>query len=111
MSEDRDLLYLERILESIDLIEAHLSGFTYDHFSKDRKTYDAVLMQLMNIGELVNRLNSDFKEKHTNFPWYEIVGMRNQIAHGYFEIKAVEIWKAAKEDTPVLKADIKQILD
>lgn len=110
MKENRDKINLERMIESIDKAEAHLSGFEYDDFTKDKKTYDAVLMQLINIGEMVNRLSSDFQEEHDNFIWHQIIGMRNQIAHGYFEIEPDEIWKTAKEDLPELKKEIENIL-
>ncbi len=110
MKENRDNLYLERILASIDIAEHHLIGFEFDNFAQDQKTYDAVLMQIINIGEMVNRLSEDFREKHHNLPWYEAVGMRNQIAHGYFEIKREVVWNTAKKDLPALKKQIEKVL-
>jgi len=105
-----DKIQLERIVECIDQIEVHLLGFNFEMFEREKKTYDAVLMQLVNIGEIVNRLSEDFQEEHSDFPWHEAVGMRNQIAHGYFEIDAKEIWKTAKHDLPKLKEQIKKLL-
>lgn len=110
MKESKDKIYLERILESIDRAEFHLLGFEFDYFETDKTRYDAVLMQLVNIGELVNQLSDEFKESHPNLPCHQIVGMRNQIAHGYFEIEAEEIWKTAKKDLPELKSKVQEIL-
>lgn len=67
-------------------------------------------MQLVNIGEMVNRLSEQFREKHSSFLWHQIIGMRNQIAHGYFEIKASEVWETTINDVPELKKQIKAIL-
>lgn len=111
MKDNRDKIHLERILESIERTNFHLAGFEYIYFEEDRKTYDAVLMQLVNIGEMVNRLSDSFSEKHGDLPWHQIIGMRNQIAHGYFEIDPKEVWNTAKNDLPELKKQIKQILD
>lgn len=112
MENSKDRIHLERIIESIERINGHLLGFEFTYFEKDNKTYDAVLMQLVNIGEMVNRLSNGFSEKYYNdLPWHQIVGMRNQIAHGYFEIDPKEVWNTVKKDLPELKRQIKKILD
>ena len=110
MRENRDKIHLERIIESIERVGEHLAGFEYSSFERDKKTYDAVLMQLINIGEMVSRFDDDFREKHYNLPWHKIIGMRNQVAHGYFDIEAEEVWKTAVNDLPKLKKDIDNIL-
>lgn len=110
MKKKEDKIYLERIIEAIDQAEEHLLGFNFRMFEYEKKTYDAVLMQLVNIGEMVNRLSEDFREGHSNFPWQEAVGMRNQIAHGYFDIDVKEVWKTATKDLPILKEQIKKLL-
>ena len=110
MKEKEDKIHLERIIEAVDRVEYHLLGFKFDMFERNKTRYDAVLMQLVNIGELVNRLSENFREEHADFPWHEAVGMRNQIAHGYFEIDAKEVWKTAKKDLPKLKKQIKKLL-
>ena len=110
MKENKDKIHLERIVEAIDRAENHLLGFKFDYFERDKKTYDAVLMQLVNIGEMVNRLSDSFRKKHGDFPWHEVVGMRNQIAHGYFEIDAKEVWNTAQKDLPKLKKQIQKLI-
>jgi len=110
MNENRDKIHLERIIKAIERVEYHLAGFKFDYFERDDKTYDAVLMQLINIGEMVSRLSDSFREKHSDFPWHEAVGMRNQIAHGYFEIDAKEVWNTAQKDLPKLKKQIKKLI-
>lgn len=66
------------------------------------------------IGEGVNRINrvspgfldSNFPE----IPWRAIVGMRNHIAHGYFELDADLIYEAVREDIPPLLETIKEAI-
>lgn len=62
------------------------------------------------IGEGVNRVNRvmpDFlKVNYPQIPWHAIVGMRNHIAHGYFELDAELIYEAVKHDIPPLLAII-----
>jgi uncharacterized protein with HEPN domain len=73
MRERNNNILLERIIEAIDRAEDHLTGFDFNAFSKDRKTYDAVLMQIINIGELVNSLSPEFREEHDNLSWHKAI--------------------------------------
>ena len=58
------------------------------------------------IGEGVNRINRtlpDFLESNfPGIPWKAIIGMRNHIAHGYFELDADLVLEAVSTDIPPL---------
>ena len=110
MKTNRDKFHLNSILESISTINDYIVGYDYDRFIGDKKTYDAVLMQFVNMGETINRLSETFHEKHGDLPWHKAVGMRNEIAHGYLDVKPVVVWKTAVNDLPKLKKDIDNIL-
>lgn len=62
------------------------------------------------IGEGVNRVNRilpDFlSDNFPDIPWRAIVGMRNHITHGYFELDADLVFEAIKEEIPDLKEAI-----
>ena len=62
-------------------------------FLKDEKTQDAVLMRLLALGEEISHLSDDFQEKHPELDWFKIIGLRNRIAHGYFEIDVEVVWE------------------
>jgi len=111
MKEDRDPLHLERIIEAIDKVKEYVDGFSFEDFVKDEKTYDASLMQIENIGEMIARMSERFKEKYTDLPWHQVIGIRNQIAHGYFDIQPKIIWQTIKEDLPELKSKVEKILE
>ncbi len=110
MRENRDKIHLEQIVEAIATIDQHTKGYTLDRFADDKKTFDATLMQFVNIGEMVNNLSKDFREKHRGLPWHQPVGMRNEIAHGYFEIEKEVVWQTVKKDLPKLKKEVEGIL-
>ena len=62
------------------------------------------------IGEGINRVNRILPEYLSSFfpeiPWRAIIGMRNHIAHGYFELDADLIYEAIKEEIPLLKETV-----
>lgn len=62
-------------------------------FYEDEKTFDAVLMNFIIIGEAVSRLSEEFKNKHGHIPWIKIKGFRNIVAHDYFGVDAEEVWQ------------------
>ena len=58
------------------------------------------------IGEGVNRINRVLPEflqsEFPEIPWKAIIGMRNHIAHGYFELDAEIVYETIKSEIPPL---------
>lgn len=67
------------------------------------------------IGEGINRCNRilpDFlTHEFPEIPWRAIIGMRNHICHGYFELDADLIYEAVKYDIPRLKDTIGKAIE
>lgn len=55
-------VYLDDILEASDKIEEYCLGLSYDDFIKDKKTIDAVIMNLAIIGEAVRLIHDNIKK-------------------------------------------------
>ncbi len=41
-------------------------------------------------------------ERHSTVPWAAMRGMRNRIAHGYFDIDMNIVWETVQRDLPAL---------
>ena len=102
-------LLLNDILESIDKVEQYTKKMSFDEFSNDQKSIDAVVRNLEIIGEVANRLPDDFKEKHSSVEWYKVVGLRNRIIHEYFGIDLQIIWQIVHADLPSLHQTLSNI--
>lgn len=102
-------IFLQHILESIDLIQKHTKGIKREDFVKSWPLVDASIRRIEIIGEAANKISSDFKNKHKEIPWRDIIGMRNVLIHEYFDIDENEVWKTIKKDLPQLKKLIKKI--
>ncbi len=102
-------LLLDDICEAIDTIEKYISGMSFDVFSKDRKSVDAVVRNLEIIGEASNRLPADFKNSHSQIQWHKVVGLRHRIVHEYFGIDLQIVWQILQKDLPSLREAISQI--
>ena len=62
----KDRKKLRDILDAITAIEAY-SVSSYDEFLADTKTQDAILYNLIIIGEAANQISEEFQEQHQIF--------------------------------------------
>jgi len=109
MSKREWKLFVEDILESIELVESYVANMNFDDFKNDRKTIDAVVRNLEIIGEAARNISDEIKNKYQNVDWKGMIGLRNRIAHGYFGINLTIIWEILKQELPPLKEKMKQI--
>jgi len=82
-----------------------IEGLGKDEFLADKRTQQAVIMSLMIIGEAAAKVaenHSMFIEQHPEILWDSMRGMRNRIAHGYFDINLDVVWNTAQSALPEL---------
>jgi uncharacterized protein with HEPN domain len=88
---------LRNVKECAEKIEAYIGSATEEQFASDNKTVDAVLMQILTIGEYAGRLqNIDLLSRHSEIPWDKIKGLRNIIAHSYDKVDRSKIWNTVQ---------------
>jgi hypothetical protein len=64
-----DLTYLHHIRDAIEAIFQYLEGVEYPQFQSEKMRVDAVVRQLMVIGEAASHIGDDFKNRH---PLYQL---------------------------------------
>lgn len=109
---EKDIQNIHDIQESIGKIIKYTEDTTdFNKFKNNTFLMDAVLMNIVTIGESVARLSDDFKDKHGHIEWTKIKGLRNIIAHDYFGVDIEEIWQIVRKKIPALKKQIDKILE
>jgi uncharacterized protein with HEPN domain len=109
---DKDLANLMAILDCCLRINKFLENiWDADAFYADQKTFDAVLMNFIVIGESVSRLTFELREQQQHIPWVKIKDFRNIVAHDYFGVDAEEVWQTLNDYLPVLEKEIKKLLN
>lgn len=108
--KNENSLRLKHILDAIKSIENYLHDVTEIEFNQEPMRYDAVVRQLEIIGEAATYLSAELREEHPNIPWQKIVGTRNRLIHGYTKISLKIVWEIAKNDLPMMKTQIEEIL-
>lgn len=103
-------LYLIDIVEAADSIQRFCDPIDENEFLNDELRQSAVLQKLIVIGEAAAHLSNEFRKKHDNIEWEDIVGFRNIAVHQYFAVLWQIVWDTAIQDVPDLRLKITQIL-
>ncbi len=88
-------------------------GLSKDDFLADKRTQQAVIMSLVIIGEAATKVidqHRQFVGRHPEVPWRSMRGMRNRIAHGYFDINLDVVWDTLQTALPDLLSELPRVL-
>jgi len=110
--KNRHTDYVELMLNAATQARTYTDGLSKADFLDDAKTQDAVIMKLLVIGELAARLLEEHQEftcKHPEIPWQKMKGMRNRMAHGYFDLNMDVVWDTAQLALPDLETNLRAI--
>lgn len=112
MSDDRIGFFLDRMREAAFDAHRFVEGVEKAAFIQDVILQRAVGMSLLMASELALQLmtrHPEFVEEHAEFPWSSMRGMRNRIAHGYFDIDLEKVWSTARNEASDMVATIDAI--
>jgi uncharacterized protein with HEPN domain len=84
MSRREWSLFVADMQDAIEKIASYVEAMSFTDFQSDTRTVDAVVHNLLVIGEAARCLPASIKENHPDIDWIAINGSRNRIAHEYF---------------------------
>jgi len=105
MSENRLPDYLDHMQQAATDACSFVEGLAKEEFLEDKRTQQAVIMSLIIIGEAATKVMdgyAEFVQAHAEVPWRNMRGMRNRIAHGYFDINLDVVWDTVQAALPEL---------
>lgn len=102
-------VFLQHILESIELIEKRVKNVTYDDFANDIDLQDMVIRRLEIIGEAVRNLPKEFRGTHSDINWQNPADMRSVLIHGYLDVDLDVVWNTISKDLPHFREQIQTI--
>ncbi len=98
---------LADILASAAAIADHLKRGGLD----DGLVFDAVRVRLIEIGEAVKDIDPKRLAAEPGIPWRDVAGMRDHLAHRYFDTAYSVVQATVGHDLPPLVAAVTRLLD
>jgi uncharacterized protein with HEPN domain len=103
-------VYLEDMREAIRKIDSYTAGLSREQFAQDDKTVDAVIRNLEIVGEAAKMVPESVRLAHPEVEWRKIAGLRDILAHQYFEIDIDIIWDILETKLPPLEKQLDKIV-
>lgn len=101
-----DQEWLADIVDAIEAIRSHLQRGGLD----DGLVFDAVRLRLIEIGEAVKRIDPTLLEGEPEVVWQDVGGMRDRLAHRYFDTSHAIVQATIDHDLPVLLVGVERLL-
>jgi uncharacterized protein with HEPN domain len=106
MSRD-ETVYLQDIAESCEKI----LRFSQSGLIQDGKTYDPVVRNFEIIGEAAKHISEDLRKQLPHIEWRKAAGLRDMLAHAYFDIDNDILWDVVQNKVPELGEATRVFLD
>lgn len=107
-SEDR--IRIRHMLEAVKEALAFTIDKSREDLENNRMLTLAIIKELEIIGEAASKLTPEFKAGLPHIPWTDIVGMRNRLTHGYFDIDLDRVWDTVLYDLKPLCAELERLV-
>ena len=110
MSRRSDADSLRDMLDAAKEAASFAQGKGRVDLDKDRKLVLAIVHLVEIIGEAAGNVSEEFQGAHSEIPWAIIVGMRNRLAHAYFDVDLDRVWDTVEHDLPPLIVQLEKII-
>jgi len=103
-------LRVKDMLAAAERILALTSGKSLRDLEEDVSLLERVLFNFIIIGEAANHIPENVQGEYPEIPWKDVTGMRNVIAHGYFDVRVRTVWGTITDDMPLLIPELQRML-
>ncbi len=90
--QQNDKIRLQHMIEAAKEALSFANGKEKVDLENDRMLVLSVVKEIEIIGEAASKISQEVKDNNLQIPWKDIVGMRNHLIHGYFEVDLDLVW-------------------
>ena len=106
-----DQTRLRHMLDAAREAIGFVSGKTRSDLDGSRQLALSLVKCIEIIGEAAANVTSETRRRHEAIPWRAVVGMRNRLIHGYFDIDLDRVWDTVTANLPPLVADLERVVE
>jgi uncharacterized protein with HEPN domain len=117
---DSSLLYeqLQSVLEALERIPRRFAPVKcpedFSHSPEGVDRLDAICMILIAVGEAFRKIDrkteGELLVRYPEVDWSGVKGVRDVIAHGYFDVDAEEVFDICRNDIPALIETVRRMV-
>ena len=108
--KSKDIIIINKMIKYVDELNEFIEGYSKEQFIQDKKTINASVFNLSQIGELANKVSDELITENSSVEWKGLKGLRNRIVHDYDGINLNMIWDFLETELNDLKNKLKEIL-
>lgn len=97
-----DQIRIRHMFDAARELLSFVEGLERVAFVRNRLVVLAAIKELEIIGEAASKVSAEARIEHAEIPWQDVVGMRNRLIHGYFDIDLDRVWDTVTGDVPEL---------
>lgn len=105
-----DKMRLTHMLESGREAITFLGDMSPGDLANNRMALNAIVRAVEVVGEAAAQTTPEFRARHPQIPWPQVIGMRNRLVHAYFDVDHEVVYSTVRRDIPVLNEQILQLL-
>lgn len=83
---------------------------TREDLDEDRMLLLSTTKSIEIVGEAASKVSFETRNLYQNIEWAGIIGMRNKLSYGYYDIDNNIVWATIIEDLPRLVESLEKIL-
>lgn len=105
-----DHVLLRDIDDALQAATSFVVDLSKAEFIEQRQVRDAVMYELIVVGEAATRLSPGVRAAHPEVEWKQIIAFRNRATHGYFHVDWNVVFDIVTGNVPAVREAIDAIL-
>jgi uncharacterized protein with HEPN domain len=110
MPRHDDGIRLQHMLDAAREAVAFTEGRARADLDTDRMLQLSLVKLLEVVGEAARGVSQECRSRLPQIPWQQIVGTRDRLVHGYFDVDWDIVWTIATGDLPPLITELERIV-
>ena len=102
---------VDDILKAVERIRDYTEDMDYEQFKNDPRTVDAVVRNLITIGEAAARIPEEVIAENAEIPWSDMRDMRNFVVHEYFRVSHRMLWNTVVHDIRDIEVQLQGLVE
>ncbi|MCK4265831.1 MAG: DUF86 domain-containing protein [Thermoplasmata archaeon] len=105
-----DTVCIKHVLDAARKAVEFSKGRNRRDLDSDEKLALSLVHLLEIVGEAASGVSEDYRKEHPGVPWKNMIGLRNRLIHGYFDVNYDIVWDTVVSDLPPLITEMEKLL-